>query len=87
MGAVSAAGDMPGAESTAALLDAFDNLSANNRNIALDALLRNSDRVAALLDRIESNRLPRTALGEAHAKRLKSHADESLRKRAAQLLP
>jgi putative membrane-bound dehydrogenase-like protein len=87
MGAVSALGDMPSAEATAALLDSFEGLSANNRNLALDALVRSDDRMAALLDRLESKRIAGAALSERHIKRLKSHAPPSLRKRVAALFP
>jgi putative membrane-bound dehydrogenase-like protein len=87
MGAVSALGDMPGADATAALLDSFEGLSANNRNLALDALLRSDERTAALLDRLESRRIASVVLSERHVKRLKSRGESSLRKRAAVLFP
>jgi hypothetical protein len=87
MGAVSALGDVPAAEATAALLDCFANLSPHNRNLAFDALLRNDDRLTALLDRLESKQLPATALPAARVKLLKSHANPAVRERAAKVLP
>ncbi|MEX0586553.1 MAG: c-type cytochrome, partial [Pirellulales bacterium] len=87
MGAVSALSDMPVPEASAALLDNLDNYSANNRRLALDAMFRSQDRVAALLDRIESKKIPRTTLSDRRVQLLKNNQQESIRKRAAALYP
>ena len=86
MGAVSALGDMRGDQAAQALLDSMANLSKSNRNLALDALVRDARRIAALLDAIESGKIPPDFFDAARVKRLKEHADENLRQRAARLL-
>jgi hypothetical protein len=85
MGAVSALGDMPEAEATAALLDHFEGFSAGNRKLAIEALLRSSERIAMMLDQLEAKSIPLDALSKDQVKRLKSHQDTAIRDRAAKL--
>jgi putative membrane-bound dehydrogenase-like protein len=87
MGAVSALGDMQAREAAAALLDGLGDLTEGNRKLALDALLRNDERCALLLERVETKRLARDLLGERRVGLLKAHANEKIRLKAAELFP
>jgi hypothetical protein len=60
--------DAPGA--TEALLKALPHLAGNNRNLALDALLRNRRRAEALARAIESGAADRARLDEARSSKL-----------------
>ena len=82
MGAVSGTADVDAPGATAALVDAVPHLPPENRNLALDGLLRNEARVAALLDAIEAGKVDRAALDQARREKLLSHPDEKVRARA-----
>jgi HEAT repeat protein len=86
MGAVSALGDMPDERATRALIDALAGLSQGNRNLALDALIRDEQRISALLDAVQAGKVAADAIGAARAKRIKEHSNASVRQRAARLL-
>lgn len=83
MGAASAAGDIDEPPAATALLDAVPHLSPGNRNFALDALLRNSERAKHVLERVAAGRLSAETLGAARVTRLKNHDDAEVRRRAA----
>jgi putative heme-binding domain-containing protein len=80
MGAVSALGDVKAAEAARALCAALDGLSAGNREIALVALLRDDERLAALAEAKMS------ATTHDQLVKLAQHPDASVRDRAQKLL-
>jgi hypothetical protein len=86
MGAVSGAADVDSPAATAALIDALPGLTDENRNLALDALLRNDSRINALLDAVAANKVERAALGSTRVQKLTNHADESIRRRTKDVL-
>jgi hypothetical protein len=86
-GAVSALADMKCAESGPALISGLSYFSEGNRNFALDGLLRNSVKTAALLDAIEQKKIDAALLGMERIKRLRALPDEKQRERARKLLP
>jgi putative membrane-bound dehydrogenase-like protein len=69
-GAISAAGDVDAPGATEALLKALPHLAGNNRNLALDALLRNRRRAEALARAIESGAADRAWLDGARSSKL-----------------
>ena len=86
MGAISALADMRSPRSTAALLSGIDHYSMPNRNLALDALLRDEPRQSALLDAVAAGRVTVLQLGEKRIQTLKAAANPELRARAEKLL-
>ena len=86
MGAVSALGDMPEREAGQALAGALGYLEGQNRELALDALVRNDTRAKLLLDLVEAGKLEGAALGKERQEKLLNHASEEIRSRAARLL-
>lgn len=87
MGAVSALGDIDEPGAAAALLAHIGDFTPENRNLALDALLRNASRADKLLDAVAQRRLPLETLGAERIERLKSHENDKIRRRAADLSP
>ncbi len=86
MGAVSALGDMCAAQVGPALVAGLSHFSKRNRELALDALLRDDSRIAAMLDAVESGQVSKEQLGEARIATLRKVADLKLRERVAKLL-
>jgi hypothetical protein len=86
MGAISGLSDVPSPQVGPALLSGLSHYSKQNRGLALDALLRDRSRVAALLDSIESGKLSAADLDPARRDKLLTHADRGLRERARRLL-
>ena len=70
MGAVSGLADVPGSESTAALKSALPDLTAENRVLAVEALLRTRERAVALSQAISEGKLKAEQLTEAQQKKL-----------------
>jgi hypothetical protein len=87
-GAISGLSDVraPGAVVAQALLSGFGHYSPNNREFALDALLRDDARALALLDAVQDGRVTRERLGAGRAEALKAHPAEPVRARAAAVL-
>jgi hypothetical protein len=85
MGAVSALSDLSSPESTAALVAALDHLKGNNRELALDALLRDDLRAEALLDRATAQKWKTATLGTNRIAKLRDHPNPTLRARARDL--
>jgi hypothetical protein len=85
-GAVSALADVRSPSVGQAILSGLPHYSPENRALALDALLRDDQRTAALLDALEAGRVRRDDLGAERAARLKQHPRDDLRRRAAALL-
>ena len=88
MGAVSGLGDMRdhAGDVAKALLDVLGDLNPANRALALQALVRDETRAQRLLDAVTDGRLKPDALGAKTVEALKSHASESVRRRATDLL-
>lgn len=87
MGAVSALSDMLTPRITGLLVSALDDLSPENRDLALDALLRTTYRAQTLLDAIVGGVVSPELLGESHYNALVTHSNRDVRERARQLLP
>ena len=85
-GAVSGIADVNEPKAAAALIEAMAGLTESNRNLALDALLRDEPRVGMLLDAIAGGKLKPESLGEARTKKLLEHPNARLRERAASVL-
>jgi hypothetical protein len=86
MGAVSALGDMRSPSIGQALLSGFMHYSEPNRNMALDALLRDDSRIAALLDAVEDGRVAKSVLGEKRIGTLRKVADPKLKARVEKII-
>jgi hypothetical protein len=76
MGAVSGLVDMDAPEATQALINALPGLTDRNRDLALDGLLRDDARTAALLNALEENRVDPSVVGQARLKRLRERKTE-----------
>jgi hypothetical protein len=87
MGAVSGLADIDAPQATSALVEALAHLKGRNRDLALDALLRNEPRALALLDMVDKRAVDLASLGEARLKRLEEHESHAVRERAAALQP
>ncbi|WZO95930.1 hypothetical protein EP7_002902 [Isosphaeraceae bacterium EP7] len=87
-GAVSALSDVKGPAPVVAqaLLSGFDHYSPNNREFALDALLRDEARALALLDAVKGGRVDRGLLGTKRTEALKAHPVEPVRALATSVL-
>jgi putative heme-binding domain-containing protein len=86
MGAISGLSDVDSPRVAPQLLSGMDYYSAENRKLALDALLRDDMRVAALLDALEQGHVKPSVLSPDQQKTLRSLKNEQLRVRAAKLL-
>jgi hypothetical protein len=85
-GAIGALGDMKDKAAARALLDALPHFSDRNRNSALNALMRNDERMEMLLDAVAAGQVTRTALGDARAEKLKSAPNSKVRMKALKIL-
>ena len=83
MGAVSGLGDIDRPEATAALVAALPDLTADNRALAVGALVRNAARVRALFDAIEAGTAKAEWVGKDQRAKLLDDPDEGIRTRAA----
>ena len=86
MGAISGLGDMRSSQVAPALLAGLDHYSQRNRDLALDALLRDESRIAALLDAVAAGQMTKEQLGEARIAKLRKVDNKQLRQRAEKLL-
>ena len=73
-------------EAGPALISTLKNFSDRNRSAALNALLRDDSRMAALLDEVAAGRLTVADLGEARVTKLKAAENPKIRARAEKLL-
>jgi hypothetical protein len=69
-----------------AILSGFAHYNQENRGFALEALLKDSDRISALLDSVEAGTVKPADLGAAHIAKLTHLADSTIRIRARKLL-
>lgn len=86
MGAVSGAADVRAPQAGPALAAGLGYYPARNRELALDALLRDESRMAALLDAVAAGKVTKETLGDARIAKLRKAKDAAIRKRAEQLL-
>jgi hypothetical protein len=85
-GAISGLSDVRSPSVSQALLSGMGHYSAHNRDLALDALIRDEARAAALLDAVADGPLKGSDLGAGRVERLLKHPDDSVRQRAGDLL-
>jgi hypothetical protein len=77
--------DVQSPHATEALISALKYLKGTNRELALDGLLRDADRAAALLDAAERGEVTVEDLGARRIKALREHGDGDIRKRTEEL--
>jgi putative membrane-bound dehydrogenase-like protein len=87
MGAISGLSDVDRPEAAQWLLDHLGHFSAENRQIAVSALLRTEQRAESLIEALEKMRVAPTALSDAQRKALRELRNDALRARALRLLP
>lgn len=85
MGAISALGDIPSPCVSQALLSGIGHYNEPNRNLALDALLRDESRALALLEAVAEGRVSPEALGARRVKALREHSSEAVRAKASEI--
>lgn len=85
-GAVSGLADVPSPCVGPALLVAVNYLTPHVQNFALDALIRDEGRIAALLDAVADGRLDKSKLGAERIAVLLKHPNDALKRRAGELL-
>jgi len=86
LGAASALVDMNSPPSTAALLSALPHLADRNRKLALESIMKDKERVSALLDAIERKQLAPAVLGPAVEAQLLEYSDPTLAARGKKAL-
>ncbi|MBX3451970.1 MAG: c-type cytochrome [Planctomycetaceae bacterium] len=74
MGAVSGTGDVPDPLATEALIKAWPGLKANNRKLALEALLRSTSRRMALQEAVRTGQIPEADVPPAVREKLTESA-------------
>jgi len=85
-GAIGALGDMKDKAAARALLDALPHFSERNRNSALNALMRNDERMDMLLDAVAAGRVTRAALGDGRVEKLKNASNNRIRTKSEKVL-
>jgi len=85
-GAIGGIGNMRSPHVAGAILSGFAHYNQENRGLALDALLKDSARISALLDAVEAGTIKPTDLGPARIAKLTHSADSAIRVRARKLL-
>jgi hypothetical protein len=86
MGAVSGIGDISADDATTSLVGSLPLLTERNRVLAVDALLRSSQRATALLDALQAGKIPAKLINDDQRTRLLGNADDAVAKRAAEVL-
>ncbi len=85
-GAVSGLSDVESNDVAKLLLDHIGHFNDENRNLALDALLRSKARTEVLLDAIENAQILPSRLNDTQRKKLRESADPAIRVRALRIL-
>jgi hypothetical protein len=85
-GSVSGLGDVEHPQAAEMLLKGLADVTPDNRNLAVAALLRTPERAKALLEAVADGRAKAEWLTAEHRKRLMGHPDEGVRKRAGEVL-
>jgi len=86
MGAVSGLSDIDAPEISKLLLSAHRHLNAENRGLALDAMVRTDARCVSLLDAIAGGEISKSDLGPNQRKRLRESKTPAIAQHAKQLL-
>ena len=84
-GAVSGLSDVRNSKAPRLLFAWLDRLTDSNRQLALDALIRDTDRMQLTLDALERGTLTVDTLGEPRLRRLQGSDDTEVKKRAMRL--
>ena len=84
-GAVSGLSDVRHAEASRLLLDSLGRLTDSNRELALDALVRDTERMRLTLDALERGTLTVKSLGETRLRKLRESGDTEVKSRAIRL--
>jgi hypothetical protein len=84
-GAIGGLATMHSPHVAAAILAEYPHFNEENRGFALDALLRDSQRMSVLLDAIEAGTVKSTELNSARMTRLRHAADPAVRDRAERI--
>ena len=87
MGAVSGLADIDAPEVDSVLLSRFDDYAPYNRHLALEGLMRSTERANALLDAVEHGAVPPDSVGSDRIERLREHPSETVQRRARLILP
>ena len=86
MGSISGLSDMRSSNVPQVLVEHFGAISTDrNRELALDALMRTTDRRMALVDAVEGGTISEDVLGEDRIKQLQNSSNAELKKRAAEV--
>ena len=85
-GAVSGLVDVESESVAGLLLAAWPQLTAGNRHLAGEGMLRTGQRAGALLDAMLAGQVKSSELNEGTKKRLLEHSDAAIKKRAAEVL-
>ncbi|WP_197355884.1 neutral/alkaline non-lysosomal ceramidase N-terminal domain-containing protein [Aureliella helgolandensis] len=86
MGAVSGLSDMPAAEAGRLLVEALPRLAPQNRELALDALMRTVPRIQRVLAAVQAEKIDPQWLGGQRIQQLSQHTDVAVRELAAKVL-
>jgi putative membrane-bound dehydrogenase-like protein len=86
MGAVSGLADVREAHAAEMLIGAYEYLSAHNRKLALEGILRDEAKILLTLQAIEESRLPADLKKNEMALKLKDHANAEIRERAERVI-
>lgn len=86
MGAISGLADVPAPQVGPLLISGWEQTNAENRELALNALLRDEGRVNALLDAVAADRIKPADLGPKRIAKLKDHPNAAIRARAGEVL-
>lgn len=84
MGAVSGLADVRDSDAAVMLIGAYEYLSAHNRKLALEGMLRDEEKILLTLKAIHDSALPEELKMNDILLKLREHANAEIRKRAAQ---
>ncbi|MBL9138015.1 MAG: HEAT repeat domain-containing protein [Verrucomicrobiales bacterium] len=82
LGAVSGLVDVPGPDATAALIRGLGHLPGRHQQLAIDGLMRTSDRKLALLDEVQRQTISAQSLGPERYRSLVADPDATIRAKA-----
>jgi len=85
-GAISGLADMKSPHTAAALVSGLGHYSKSNRELALDALLRDESRIESLVGELAAGRITKTDLGEKRLDKLVKIENQKLRARVREAL-
>ena len=86
MGSVSGLADVRDAEAAEMLIGAYEYLSAHNRKLALEGMLRDDAKILLTLQAMENSKLPVELKKNELVLKLREHSSAEIRKRAEQVV-